>query len=255
MPYTPSITANCWPSRSSLQPCPALGPVPWSSLPLCLALGLAPTLRRPLLALFSWSPALLCPFVAPAAAAAAASRPISGPVPPCPAFGLAPSLLLSFCSPSLLFLCGHFVVPPPPSRPFQARAAAADVNPRTRLSHMVPFIVCYWCTREQCPLMMQKCQNSLLVIPRILRRAPEFPGFFPGFSEKSDHEAQGSSTHTTPTHNPTPTQPLLHAASTEAPMLDLLKPAPVPRYVITLVAATGALDSGALQPFGCLFLS
>jgi hypothetical protein len=54
--------------------------------------------------------------------------------------------------------------PDPLSPPFVVRAAAANVNPRTRLSHMTPFIVCDWCTRERCRLMMQ---NSL--------DFPEFP--------------------------------------------------------------------------------
>ena len=44
------------------------------------------------------------------------------------------------------------------------RAAAANVNPRTRLSHMTPFSGRDWCTRERCRLMMQE---SLIF--------PEFP--------------------------------------------------------------------------------
>jgi hypothetical protein len=58
------------------------------------------------------------------------------------------------------------------------RAAAAKVNPRTRLSHMTLFSGRDWCTRERCRLMMQNSWNSLPVTPRILRRAREFPRIF-----------------------------------------------------------------------------
>ena len=73
------------------------------------------------------------------------------------------------------------VVPTLRSRPraplfsLVARAAAAHVNPRTRLSHMTPVSGRDWCTRERCRLMMQKSQN------------------FPEFPRKSDG-AKGSST-------------------------------------------------------------
>ena len=42
------------------------------------------------------------------------------------------------------------------NNPFAARAAAANVNPRTRLSHVTPFSGRDWCTRERCRPMMQK---------------------------------------------------------------------------------------------------
>ena len=62
-----------------------------------------------------------------------------------------------------------------------ARAATANVNPRTRLSHMTPFSGHDWCTRERCRPMMQNSQNSQNSLPmtsRILRRAREFPRIF-----------------------------------------------------------------------------
>jgi hypothetical protein len=64
---------------------------------------------------------------------------------------------------------------------FVVRAAAANVNPRTRLSHMTPFSGRDWCTRERCRPMMQKScnsRNSLQMTPRILPRAREFPRIF-----------------------------------------------------------------------------
>jgi hypothetical protein len=59
---------------------------------------------------------------------------------------------------------GLFCGPRDPLFSLVVRAAAANVNPRTRLSHMTPFIVCDWCTRERCRPMMQ---NSHIF--------PEFP--------------------------------------------------------------------------------
>jgi hypothetical protein len=56
-----------------------------------------------------------------------------------------------------------FVVPHPPA--FVARAAAANINPHTRLSHMTPFTICDWCTRERC---------RLIYIQFILIRLSEF---------------------------------------------------------------------------------
>jgi hypothetical protein len=47
-----------------------------------------------------------------------------------------------------------FEVPATLCRPFVARAAAANVNPRTRLGHMTPLSGRDWCTRERCRLMM-----------------------------------------------------------------------------------------------------
>ena len=91
--------------------------------------------------------------------------------------GLGNTLLLSFA-----VLCSTLlVVPRAPVFSLVVRAAAANVNPRTRLSHMTPFIVCDWCTRERCRLMMQKSLNFPeipKIIPRILRRARKFPRIF-----------------------------------------------------------------------------
>jgi hypothetical protein len=122
-------------------------------------------------------------------------------VPPCPVPGLGTTLLLSFCCPSHTLFCG----PRDPMFSLVVRAAAANVNPRTRLSHLTPFSGRDWCTRERCRLMMQ-------IPPRILRRARDSLRTFPGFSEKVrrrpglDH-----------THSPTP--PLKPGAcSTEAPL-------------------------------------
>ena len=58
--------------------------------------------------------------------------PLSGPAPPCPAM-FRPS---SGTHPLPWSSRGHFVVTPPPCLPFVAGAAAANINPRTRLSHM-----------------------------------------------------------------------------------------------------------------------
>jgi hypothetical protein len=84
-----------------------------------------------------------------------------------------------------------------------ARAAAANVNPRTRLSHMTLFSGRDWCTRERCRPMMQKSQ----IFPEFpaddsqnLRRAREFPRIFPGLSDKVRRRR-------TP---PPPTTPHLH---------------------------------------------
>ena len=86
---------------------------------------------------------------------------------------------------------------------FVVRAAAANVNPRTRLSHMTPFSGCDWCTRERCRPVMQKSH----IFPEFpaddsqdLRRAREFPRIFPGFSDKVRRRR-------TP---PPPTAPHLH---------------------------------------------
>ena len=48
-----------------------------------------------------------------------------------------------------------FCGPPSPLFSLVVRAAAANVNPRTRLSHMTPFSGRDWCTRERCRPMMQ----------------------------------------------------------------------------------------------------
>ena len=64
------------------------------------------------------------------------------------------------CGPSQPLFCG----PRDPMFSFVVRAAAANVNPRTRLSHVTSFIVCDWCTRERCR------QN-----PRFSQIFPEFP--------------------------------------------------------------------------------
>jgi hypothetical protein len=60
----------------------------------------------------------------------------------------------SLRSPSRAFPGG----PRDPLFSFVVRAAAANVNPRTRLSHVTYFIVCDWCTRERCRPVMQKSQ-------------------------------------------------------------------------------------------------
>ena len=99
--------------------------------------------------------------------------------------------------------------PPDPLFSVVVRAAAANVNPRTRLSHMTPFSGRDWCTRERCRPMMQN--------PQIF---PEFPADdsqnFAASSEFPRIFRQSQTTpHTTPTHSPTP--PLKPAAcSTEA---------------------------------------
>ena len=125
--------------------------------------------------------------------------------------GKHPSLVWEapFAAPSQPLFCG----PRNPLFSFVVRAAAANVDPRTRLSHMTPFIVCDWCTRERCRPMMQ---NSHIF--------PEFPADdsqnfaasstisqnFPRISRQSQ-----TTPHTTPTRSPTP--PLKPAAcSTEA---------------------------------------
>jgi hypothetical protein len=128
-----------------------------------------------------------------------------------------PSLALSLCCPLLYSAALFLLFPRPPAAPFLARAAAANVNPRTRLSHMTPFIICDWCTREQYRLMMQKSQNFRQMTPRILRRARDSPRIFPGFSEKVGRRS--GLEHTIPNHSPTP--PLkLSACSTKAPVTD-----------------------------------
>ena len=92
-------------------------------------------------------------------------------------------------------------VPPPPCRPFVARAAAANVNPRTRLSYMTPFSGHDWCTRERC------------------RNFPEFQAdysqnFATGSTISQDFPRKSDGA---PTHSPTP--PLKPGAcSTEAPL-------------------------------------
>ena len=93
---------------------------------------------------------------------------------PCPAL----SRPWSGTYPLLAWEPAFEVVHEPPCHPFVARAAAANVNPRTRLSHMTPISGHDWCTRERCCLMMQKSQNFRQMIPRISRRAREFPRNF-----------------------------------------------------------------------------
>ena len=97
----------------------------------------------------------------------------------------------SLCRPCAA-LCGTLVWEPPfaaPSQPlfcgprnplfsFVVRAAAANVNSRTRLSHMTPFSGRDWCTRERCRQNPRFSQNSRQMTPRILRRAREFPRIF-----------------------------------------------------------------------------
>ena len=97
-----------------------------------------------------------------------------------------------------------FLWSPPPLFSFVVRAAAANVNPHTRLSHMTPFSGRDWCTRERCRLMMQESQIF-----------SEFPAddsqdfaASSRISQDSD-DAQGSST-----PPPTPLKP--GACSTEA---------------------------------------
>ena len=85
-----------------------------------------------------------------------------------------------YCCP-LPVSCGCFG--PAPVFSFVVRAAAANVKPRTRLSHMTPFSGRDWCTHERCRLMVQISQNFLPMIPRILRGAREFPRIFLGFSD------------------------------------------------------------------------
>ena len=116
----------------------------------------------------------------------AASRLMTNPGQPAlevPSSGN-PGLGTTLRCPSLSFAVLRslfFEVPAPPCRSFVVRAAAANVNPRTRLSHMTPFSGHDWCTRERCRLMMKIprfSQNSRQMTPRILRRAREFPRIF-----------------------------------------------------------------------------
>jgi hypothetical protein len=116
------------------------------------------------------------------------------PCPPCPVQVPAPwsgthPLLSSavLCCPLLSsaallssdgLLSWSFCGSPAPLCPFLARAAAANVNPRTRLSHVKPLSGGDW---GRCRLMMQNSQNSLPVTPKILRRARDSPRIFPGF--------------------------------------------------------------------------
>jgi hypothetical protein len=87
---------------------------------------------------------------------------------------------------------------PSPCRPLLARAAAANVNPRTRLSHPTPLSSVIGAPTEQCRLMMQKLQNSRQMIPRTCGELEILPVFSQDFPRKSDG-AQGSST-LSPTH-------------------------------------------------------
>ena len=141
-------------------------------------------------------PSLVCE---PAVSGLGTSRPWSGKHPSC-----GPPLLVVLRS----SLRGG---PRDPMFSLVVRAAAANVNPRTRLNHMTSFIVCDWCTRERCRPMMQNPQ----IFPEFpadnsqdLRRAREFPRIFPGFSDKV--RRRPGLEHTTPARSPTP--PLKPAA-------------------------------------------
>ena len=99
-------------------------------------------------------------------------------VPPCPVPGLGTTLLLSFCCPSHTLFCG----PRDPMFSLVVRAAAANVNPRTRLSHLTPFSGRDWCTRERCRLMMQNSSQDFAAssgfsqnFPRIFRESQTTP--------------------------------------------------------------------------------
>jgi hypothetical protein len=98
-------------------------------------------------------------------------RPVwyPGLVPSRPWSGKHPS-----CGPSLALSCG----PRGPLFSFVVRAAAANVNSRTRLSHMTPFSGRDWCTRERCRQNPRFSQNSRQMTLRILRRSREFPRIF-----------------------------------------------------------------------------
>ena len=65
-----------------------------------------------------------------------------------------------------------------PLLPHCGHVAAANVNPCTRLSHMIPFLGRDWCTRERCRLMMQKSQNSMRMTLRFSHKLKNFTGFW-----------------------------------------------------------------------------
>jgi hypothetical protein len=98
--------------------------------------------------------------------------------------------LLSFAA-----LCLWPSLPPLSGPP----ASAANVNPRMRLSYMTPFS-----GRDERYRLMMKIpgisRNSQLMIPRILRRARDFPRIF-----RESRTTRPGLEHTTPT----PTQPPL----------------------------------------------
>ena len=194
-----------WTPSRPVPPCPNPGP----GTTLCSSLRGGP--RGPVL---TCGPqlTLVCDF----RAVQALCRPL--PLCPVPWPGNQPSLAREAAvsglgstlrSPPQAFAGG----PRDPMFSLVVRAAAANVNPRTRLSHMTLFSGRDWCTRERYRLMMQDSRNSLQMTPRILRRAREFPRILPGFSDKV--RRRPGLEHTTPTHSPTP--PLKPAAcSTEA---------------------------------------
>jgi hypothetical protein len=119
-------------------------------------------------------------------------RPLSHPVPPL--VWHPPSAVL--CRPPFVVLSWSSRGSPTPCCPIVASVAAANVNPCTRLSHMIPFLGRDWCTRERCRLMMQNSQNSMWMTLRIFPQAQEFHRIL-DFARKSD-EAQGSSTPPSP---------------------------------------------------------
>ena len=94
---------------------------------------------------------------------------------------------------------------------FVVRAAAANVNPRTRLSHMTPFSGRDWCTRERCQKIPEFLADDFQNFATGSRISQDFPRIFRECQTTPRARAH------TPTHSPTP--PLKPSAcSTEAPL-------------------------------------
>jgi hypothetical protein len=107
-----------------------------------------------------------------------------------------PFAVLRCPSPSFAVLrSSHFCGPVTPCRSFVARAAAANVNPSTRLSHMTPFSGRDWCTRERCRQMMQKSQ----IFPEFSADDSQNFAASSGFSQNFPRIFRQSQTTPTPT--------------------------------------------------------